>query len=151
MSRNLIQFLTARICTIFAFQMQVVAIGWQMYSLTNSAMDLGLIGLAQYVPAMLLTLLAGHAADHYDRRLIAIGSQLVMAVMMLMLAWGSWHHTLTRETMFVLVVIIGSAKAFESPAMSSLLPALVPIETLPRAISSWARVRDLVIRANQSH
>ena len=129
------RFWLARICTIVAFQMQVVAVGWQMYTLTHSAMDLGLVGLAQFIPAVLLTLVVGQVADRYDRRRIAVTCQIVMAILVCTLCIGSLNHWLTREWIFILVMLMGAAKAFESPSMSALLPSLVPVEVLPRAIS----------------
>jgi len=129
------RFWMARICTIVAFQMQVVAVGWQMYSLTHSAMDLGWVGLAQFIPAVLLTLIVGQVADRYDRRRIAATCQIIMAILVCTLCVCSLNHWLTREGIFVLVMLMGAAKAFESPSMSALLPTLVPAEVLPRAIS----------------
>lgn len=130
-------FWTARICTTIAFQMQVVAIGWQMYELTHNALDLGWVGLAQFLPAFFLTLVVGQVADSFDRRRIAAICQLVEAIVIGMLAVGSWYHWLTKEWIFALVVLIGSARAFESPSLAALLPSLVPTKVLPRAVS-WS-------------
>ena len=66
--RPFVQFWIARVSTTVALQMMGVAVGWQIYELTGSALDLGLVGLAQFVPALLLLLVAGHFADRYDRR-----------------------------------------------------------------------------------
>ena len=68
--RPFVLFWLARMCTTAGYQMMALVIGWQLYELTNSAFDLGLVGLIQFVPAVILTLLIGHAADRYDRRLI---------------------------------------------------------------------------------
>ena len=128
------RFWLARVFTIIAFQMQVVAVGWQIYSLTNSPMDLGWVGLAQFLPAFFLMLVVGQVADRYDRRRIAAICQMVMAILVGILCVASWHGWLTREWIFILVMLIGATKAFESPSMSALLPALVPTQLLPRAI-----------------
>jgi len=129
------RFWLARVCTIIAFQMQIVAVGWQIYALTHSPMDLGWAGLAQFLPALFLALIVGQVADRYDRRHIAAICQSVMAITVAVLAIGSWQHWLTRECFFALVMLMGAAKAFESPSMSALLPSLVPADVLPRAIS----------------
>ena len=70
-------FLFGRVSTSIAFQIQGVAVGWQVYALTGSAFYLGLVGLAQFLPMFLLTLVAGHVADRYDRRMIARSCQIV--------------------------------------------------------------------------
>jgi MFS family permease len=130
-----LRFWLARVFTIIAFQMQVVAVGWQIYSLTNNPMDLGWVGLAQFLPAFFLMLVVGQVADRYDRRRIAAICQIAMAVLTAILCIASWNDGLTREWIFILVMLIGTAKAFESPSMSALLPSLVPGQVLPRAIS----------------
>ncbi|HET8705776.1 MAG TPA: MFS transporter [Pseudomonadales bacterium] len=130
-------FWTARVCTTTAFQMQVVAIGWQMYALTHSAMDLGWVGLAQFLPAFFLTLVVGQVADSFDRRRVAAVCQFIQASVIALLALGSWQGWLTRELIFALVVVVGASRAFESPSMAALLPSLVPNEVLPRAVS-WS-------------
>ena len=73
-------FWLARIAATIGYQMLALMIGWQIYALTNSAFDLGLVGLIQFVPAVILTLLIGHAADRYDRRLIVRVAQGVYAL-----------------------------------------------------------------------
>ena len=82
--RPFVLFWLARLASTMGYHMLALAIGWQVYQITNSAFDLGLIGLIQFVPAVVLTLLIGHAADHYDRRLIvrtAHGVYALAAVM----------------------------------------------------------------------
>ena len=66
--RSFRQYWIARLTSVFAYQMQTVAVGWQMYELTGSALDLGLVGLAQFLPSVALLLVVGHVADRYDRR-----------------------------------------------------------------------------------
>jgi MFS family permease len=82
-------FWFARVATMVAFQMQAVAVGWQIYALTGSALYLGLVGLAQFLPMFLLTLAVGHVADRYDRRTIARICQIVEGFAAFALAWGS--------------------------------------------------------------
>jgi len=128
-------FLSARVLTTLAFQMQTVAVGWHMYDITRSAFDLGLIGLVQFLPSLLLTLVVGHVADRYDRRWILRIGQTVQFCVSASLAAGTYYGWLTRDAIFVLVFILGAARAFESPASSALLPQLVPTKWFPRAIS----------------
>jgi len=117
--------------------MQAVAIGWRVYALTGSALDLGLVGLAQFLPVLLLTLAAGHAADRYDRRRIAAICQGAEAFGGAVLALGTGQGWLGVHGIFAVVVLIGAARAFEAPTMSALMPSLVPAEMLSRA-SAWS-------------
>ncbi len=83
--RPFVLFWLARVAATMAYQMLALVIGWQVYELTDSAFDLGLVGLIQFVPAVVLTLLIGHAADRYDRRLMIRGAQGVYAIAALMI------------------------------------------------------------------
>ena len=87
--RPFVYFWFTRVATIIGYQMLTVAVGWQVYALTGRAFDLGLIGLVQFLPAVMLLLLAGHVADRHDRRRIARGCQFVEAMVALLLAAGS--------------------------------------------------------------
>jgi MFS family permease len=107
------------------FQMLGVAVGWQLYELTGRALDLGLVGLVQFVPMVLLTLVVGQVADRCDRRLIVVGCEIVKAAAAAALALGAlggWH---TRGSIFALVALLGAAQAFENPAMTALVPEVV--------------------------
>ena len=116
-----------------ANQMLMVAIGWQMYELTGSAWDLGLVGLFQFAPVLLLTLVAGDAADRFPRHWIigaAIAAQLVAAGLLLAATARGW---LSRELLLGVSVLLGTARTFQMPAQQSLIPLLVPLHLLPRA------------------
>jgi MFS family permease len=115
--------------------MAAVAIGWLVYERTGSAYDLGLIGLAQFVPMVLLTLPVGHFADRYDRRLIACLAQFTQGAALAFLAFGIVGGWLTTAHIFIAVVVQGAGRAFEAPTMSALLPRLVPPSLLARAIA----------------
>ncbi len=128
----------ARVCGSGALQMQAVAVGWQIYDLTGNALDLGLVGLSQFFPAVLFVLVTGHVADRYDRRIVLCVCQIVEGLCAATLAFGTWKGILTREWIFALVFVLGSARAFEMPTLQSLLPALVPAQLLPRAVASAA-------------
>src|SRR5271157_3824350 len=91
-------FLFARVSTALAYQMFTVAVGWQMYSITNSAFYLGLVGLSQFLPMFLLTLVVGHAADHYDRRSIIRTCQIIDSIGLAVLAVGSFKGWLNKES-----------------------------------------------------
>ena len=127
---------SSRILVVLALQMQTVAIGWQLYSLTGSALDLGLVGLVQFVPTIVLTLVVGQAADRYDRRLVVVACEIAQAAASAVLALGSFGGWLTRDGILTLAAILGAARAFENPARAAFLPRLVPLAVLPRAIAS---------------
>ncbi len=124
-------------CSSFAFQMQSVAIGWQVYALTGSAFDLGLIGLAQFLPILLLTLAAGHVADRYDRRLIVATCQTIAFATSATLALGVAMGWMTMTGILACVTVLGAARAFESPTLSALMPGLVGEANLQHA-SAWS-------------
>jgi MFS family permease len=130
-------FWLARVCSTVGFQMQGVAVGWQIYALTGSTLYLGLVGLAQFLPMFLLTLVVGHVADRYDRRRIAALCQIVEGSALALLAAGSYTGTLGKEAILVIIFVAGAARAFEGPTMQALVPGLVPQELIPRA-SAWS-------------
>jgi MFS family permease len=120
-----------------AFQMQAVAVGWQIYSLTHSTFQLGMVGMAQFLPIVLFTLVSGQVVDRYNRRLVFGISLAVQGVAGAVLAVGSWGHWIGVPGIFALVAVLGSARAFQGPASQALLPTLVPSNQLPRAIT-WS-------------
>lgn len=133
--RTFVAFWLARTCSSFGFQMFSVAISWQIYALTNSAMALGMIGLMQFLPSVLLALPAGHLADQYDRRRIVLLGQLVEFAALVALVVLTLFHTADKTALWGLVFMIAVAKALEWPAMSSMLPSLVPSSILARAMA----------------
>src|SRR3954466_14413637 len=134
--RPLVKFLVAQTTSGFGNQMLTLALGWQLYDLTGSAMDLGLVGLAQFIPALALSLLVGQMADRYDRRRIVFVCAVVNCVIATVLVGGSYQHWLTREIIFACVFVLGSTRGFEAPTMQALLPVVVNKELLPRALAS---------------
>ncbi len=133
--RAFVAFWIARIASGFGFQMLSVAVGWQIYAITGRAFDLGLIGLVQFVPSVLLALPAGHVADQFERRRIVLLGQIVEWMAIAVLAGLSLAHGIHEAGILALVFVIGIAKAFEFPALQSMLPALVPSTILPRAMA----------------
>lgn len=126
----------ARVGSTLAFQVLGVAIGWQVYALTGSALDLGLIGLAQALPTLTLFLAAGHAADRYDRRYVACACTGVEALTAAGIAASVLLHAVTAGLLFAAVVVVGICRAFEAPASASLLPNLVPRDRLQAATAN---------------
>ena len=122
----------------FGFQMLSVAVGWQIYAVTGRAFDLGLIGLVQFVPSVLLALPSGHAADQFERRRIVLYGQIGELCAITLLAALTFLHGIHEGGILVLVMAIGIARAFEFPAGQSMLPALVPPALLPRAMAANA-------------
>ena len=117
-------------------QMQLTALRWEIYERTGQALNLGLVGLAEYLPVLLLVLPAGHLADRVDRRRIIFFSYLAMGCCSLGLAYVS--HTQANVLWdYVLLVIIGCARAFAHPARASLVPSLVPREIFSNAVT-WS-------------
>ncbi|MGX9965508.1 MFS transporter [Roseomonas sp. F4] len=125
-------FLGSRILSAAALQIQVVAVGWQVYDLTDSALALGLVGLAQFLPMLLLTLVVGQVADRVDRRRLVGLCRLTTALGGAGLAWGSLAGWLDRDAIFAFVVLFGTARAFEMPAQQALLAGVVTGRDLPR-------------------
>lgn len=125
--------------------MQVVATGWSVYELTRDPLDLGFVGLVQFGPRVALTLWAGAVADRYDRRWIAFFCTLVQMVACTLLAFGSWSEILSREAIFGLIAVIGSARAFEMPTMQSLLPNVIPESAFPRGLAMSTAATQIAI------
>ncbi len=130
---GVVRLLLSRSASSLAYQMQTVAIGWQIYALTHRPLSLGLLGLAQFLPMVLLIFVAGHAADRFDRRRIAAACQVVETLGAACLAVCSILHALTPALIYALVALLGAARAFEAPCMQALLPSLVPPSLFPRA------------------
>jgi len=130
-----VRFWMARVTGILSNQMLMLAVAWQMYDLTSSAWDLGLVGLFQFVPALLMTLPAGHLADRLHRARIfaaCMAAQAAVALVLLVSTEFSWT---TRGLILLLSVVLGVARAFQMPAQQALTPLLVPPSLLQRAIS----------------
>lgn len=118
-----------------AYQMQVVATGWTVYELTNNPLDLGLVGLVQFLPRIALTLWAGRLADRYDRRKIALFSTATQAIACGCLAYASSVGALRSELVFLLIAIIGASRSFEMPSMQAMLPSLLTPKLFPRGMA----------------
>jgi MFS family permease len=135
------------IVSVIANQMLVLALGWQVYDLTHSAMALGLVGLAHFGAQFVFTLPAGHAADTYDRRTIACICQLAQCAVAGTLAAAQLGGWLSAEIIYACVFASAIAQTFQNPALRSLLPSLVGVEQLPRCIAFHAAVKKAAIIA----
>jgi MFS family permease len=133
--RSFMRLWLSRVMGNTGTQMLMVAVGWQMYDLTGSAWDLGLVGLYQFLPALLLSLVAGHVTDHYHRGRILAGCMVVQAVVAFSLLVATEGHWASRGLLLGLSVLLGCARAFQMPAQQALVPLLVPPALLPRAMA----------------
>ena len=131
--RSFLFFLLSRSLSRFSSQVAAVAIGWQVYDLTGSAFDLGMVGLVQFLPTAVLVFVAGQAADRYERRRVMQACQLIEALTALLLAWGAYAGWLTVVHIFIATFVLGITGAFESPAVAALLPLIAPQGSLQRA------------------
>ena len=125
----------ARVATVAAGQMMMVAVGWELYDLTGSAWDLGLVGLLQFLPSLLLMLVAGQVVDRFHRaRIVSIcvGSQGLVALLLMLGPLPGLSH---RALLLLLSLVLGTIKAFQFPAQQALVPLLIPASVLPRAMA----------------
>ena len=130
-----VRFWMARLTGVLSNQMLLLAVAWQMYDLTSSAWDLGLVGLFQFVPALVMTLPAGHLADRLHRGRIFACCMLAQALVAALLVASTQADWTTRGLILSLSVVLGMARAFQMPAQQALTPVLVPQALLQRAIS----------------
>ena len=135
-------FWLARLTATIAQMAMVIVIGWQVYDIARHTMDpkaaalrLGIIGVVQFAPLFLLTLVTGWTADRLDRRWIARASVFLELLCAVALGAFAWTHTTTLETLYVVAALLGVARAFAGPALGALAPNLVPRDILPRAIA----------------
>jgi MFS family permease len=136
-----------RTATTGAYQMQGVAIGWQLYEMTGNPLDLGIIGLVQFLPLVGFSPLIGQVADRYDRRRVAAICQIIRALCAAALAFGTLGGWLGRETIFAIVFLAGSARAFEMPGLHALVPTVVPPLILPHAIAASSTAQQTAVIA----
>lgn len=134
-NRPFIRFWFARLGSVTASQMLMVAVAWHMYDLTSSPWDLGLVGLFQFVPALLLTLPAGHAADRFHRGRIVAFCLLLQAANAITLVIATHSGLASRELILTISILLGTARAFQMPAQQALTPLLVPQHQLQRAVA----------------
>lgn len=137
-------FWIARFAAVLAQVGMVVVIGWQVYDVARTdygmgpkaaAFQLGLIGVAQFLPLLVLMPVAGWAADRFDRRIVSAGAIALDLTNALALGWMTAADTVTLPALFTVAALHGVVRAFNGPSLSSIAPNLVPPEILPRAIA----------------
>lgn len=132
-NKSLTLLIATRSTASFAYQMFTVSIAWEMYSITHSAFYLGLVGLTQFLPTLVLSLFVGQLADRYDRRKIIRISQTLQSILILTLAFVSLQGWLTKESLLLLIFLEAIVHSFEGPSMQALLPNVVERNIFPRA------------------
>jgi MFS family permease len=145
-----VRFLYVRIAASVGWQMATVAIGWQMYALTGSSFNLGLVGLVQLVPTLGFFLATGQAADRYDRRRVSAAAQSLEAASVAVLALATATGWLTPALILAMAFVFGTGRAFEQPSLQSVLPNLVPARLLPRAIAASNSASQTAVVAGPS-
>jgi MFS family permease len=125
----------ARFLIVAGLEMQSVAVGWQIYEITKRPLDLGLVGLAQFSPGILLFLATGHAADTFNRRKLLMACYAGFGVCSGLLLFYALSGLRTVLPMYAVVVLLGVVRSFNNPASRSLLPQIIPEEHLQNAIA----------------
>jgi MFS family permease len=128
-------FQIARFLIVVAVEMQAVAVGWQVYEITKSPLDLGYVGLAQFLPGILLFPVSGHASDRFQRRhvlSVCYAGFAVCFALLLALAQRSVHSV---TSIYVVLILLGIVRSFNGTASRSILPQLVPEEHFPNAVA----------------
>jgi MFS family permease len=125
----------ARFVIVAALEMQAVAVGWQVYEITKRPLDLGLVGLAQFLPGIVLFLLSGHAADRLDRRKLLLVCYAGFALCSALLLLLAWRATASALPIYVVLLGLGVVRAFNGPVSRAFLPQLVSEEHFPNAVT----------------
>ena len=132
---NFRYYLSVRVLTTTASEMQAVAVAWQVYALTHRPLDLGLVGLAQFLPGILLFLLAGQTADRFPRQRILQACCAGFALCSLVLLGLTLHGLSSTFPIYCVLLLNGTVRAFNGPAGQAFLPLLVPQEFFPKAVA----------------
>ncbi len=135
--RDFRYFWATRASGILATEMLVTTVGWQVYRLTGSELNLGLIGFAQFAPFALLFLVSGVTADRLPRMRIILGCVALQTVCAAALLWGTWTGSIDFAAILAILVLFGVARAFQAPAQMAIVPNLVPSTDLANAIA-WS-------------
>jgi MFS family permease len=129
------RYLTARLLTTLSSEMQSVAVGWQMYSITHRPLDLGLAGLAQFLPAVCLFLITGHVSDRVPRKQILLTCVMGFALCSALLLVFALRHISTVYPIYVVLLMNGTVRAFNAPAAQSFLPLILPRSVFPNGVT----------------
>jgi MFS family permease len=132
---NFVSYTAARFFVVLSLEMLSVAVGWQVYEITHRPLDLGYVGLAQFLPGFALFLFAGHAADLYDRRKLLMWCYGGFAICSALLLMISWRAPRSVHLIYAVLVLLGILRCFNWPASRALLPQLVPEEHFANAVA----------------
>jgi len=137
---NFVSYTLARFFIVVSLEMQSVAVGWQVYEITKRPLDLGYVGLAQFLPGFMLFLFAGHAADLFDRRKLLMwcyGGFALCSALLLAISWRAPQsvHSIHVHSIYVVLVLLGIFRCFNWPASRAILPHLVPEEHFSNAVA----------------
>ena len=132
---SFVRYMGARLLTVLALQMQSVAVGWRIYEITHSPLALGLTGLAQFLPGILLFLISGHVADRIPRRKLMVACFAGFTVCSAALLWIQKGGVHSAGPVYFILVALGITRAFSGPAMRALVPLLVPAEHFPSGVA----------------
>jgi len=132
---NFVSYTLARFFIVVALEMQSVAVGWQVYEITKRPLDLGYVGLAQFLPGFALFLFAGHAADLFDRRKLLMGCYAGFGLCSALLLAISWRAPHSVHAIYVVLVLLGVFRSFNFPVSRAILPQLVPEEHFSNAVA----------------
>lgn len=135
-SRDFRLYQAARLCSVLGLEAQNVAVGWQIYALTGRALDLGLVGLAQFLPSLGFSLITGHAADRFDRRAILLACYALQIVCSALLFFQA-HAQPNTWAIYGVLLLVGTARAFSAPTAQAFMPDLVPAEDFSSAVA-WS-------------
>jgi MFS family permease len=134
---DFVLYQVARLLIVSSLEMQSVAVGWQVYELTRRPLDLGLVGLAQFLPGILLFLASGHAADRFERRRLILVCQIAFAICSALLLVITLRGPHAVFPIYIVLVLLGVVRSFNGPAGQAFLPQLVSEEHFPNAVA-WA-------------
>lgn len=129
------RYMFGHMTLIMGLQMQKVAVGWEVYERTGSALSLGYVGLVQFIPFVAFAIFAGHVTDHYNRKQVLIVTLVFSTLAAAGLAWNSAQHG-SMAAMYVILFLNGTIRSFQNPARAALLPRIVPREIFSNA-TSW--------------
>ncbi|GGB79734.1 MFS transporter [Marinobacterium zhoushanense] len=136
------RFWVGQMAASFALQMLLVGMGWQIYNLTDSALSLGLVGLARYLPQLVLVLYAGHVVDNHSRQTVMLISRTLLTLTIAVLAATSMLDIITPEIIYGCCIAMGVASAFEMPATQAMVPNIVTTDLLAKAMAWTASGRE---------
>lgn len=142
-SRDFRFYQLARLLVIIGSEAQAVAVAWQVYAITHSALDLGYTGLALFLPGVLFLIISGHTADRYDRRNVILACYSLQCLCTGALFFLAWTGSRRVDLIYAVLFLVGSGRAFSGPASSALIPHLVPKEDFVNAVSWGASVFQL--------